>query len=63
MIILSYVYTSVIFENGCIYYTGNVCKSVSLHIIYDLLYCIFLNVLEVLSFVLNLFVCFQCLGR
>lgn len=31
-------------------YTGNVYKSQSLHIIYDLLYCFLSNVLEVLFF-------------
>lgn len=44
-------------------YTGNVCKSQSLHIIYDLLYYIFLTISEALSFVLNLFVHFQYLGK
>lgn len=37
--------------------------SLSLHIIYDLLYCIFLHVLKILFFVITLFVHFQYLDQ
>lgn len=37
--------------------------SLSLHIIYDLLYCISLNVLAVFFLILTLFVHFQCLDQ